>query len=77
MGEAKRRGTRDERTAQSIQAARAKEIAEREEAQRWWASLTDEERELELERKRHRAESHSKVMRLFGIANALSSNVVK
>jgi hypothetical protein len=44
MGEAARRGTRDERIAQAQERERAAKEARAAEARAWWESLTEEER---------------------------------
>jgi translation initiation factor IF-2 len=68
MGEAKRRGTFEERRAQAIEREQLKrEAAERAEAERR-AAMTPEEREAEDKAK---AEAGKKLSQIMGMARAL------
>lgn len=52
MGEAKRRGTREQRMAQSIERQRVQNERRRQEARDWWESLTPEEKNIERQKRR-------------------------
>jgi hypothetical protein len=47
MGDANRRGTREDRIVQIIARKALAEEAKKEEARQWWAGLTDEEKEAQ------------------------------
>ncbi len=67
MGQAKRRGNREERIAQSIE-RKAQEEAERQRRhQEWWDSLTPEQQEAWLKNR----ERGRRAMRLFGAMSLL------
>lgn len=48
MGQAKQRGTREERIVQSIKATHRKKEKAKKAADVWWESLTEEEQQAEL-----------------------------
>lgn len=65
MGEAKRRGTYEQRVAQSRDRAAEKKERERAKAQAWWDSLTDEQKADEKEKLKKGKES---LLTLLGMA---------
>jgi hypothetical protein len=71
MGEAKRRGTYEQRVEQSRTRAIAREQKARDEAQAWWDSLTDEQKEAEKEKVRKGKASRLKAMQLMALAVSL------
>lgn len=68
MGEAKRRGTREQRIVQSRERAAAEKESKRAEAQAWWDSLTDEQKAEEKEKLRKGENARLMLMQLMGIA---------
>lgn len=54
MGQAKKRGTFEERRQQSIDRAEAERMERQRKAQEWWDSLTPEQQEAEREKRRKR-----------------------
>jgi hypothetical protein len=71
MGQAKRRGTFEERRKQSIDAANAARTErEREEAE-WWNSLTDEEKRLVRRNRERRARQMQALAMWMGAAHGL------
>jgi hypothetical protein len=54
MGQAKQRGTFEERRQQSIDRAEAERMERQRKAQEWWDSLTPEQQEAEREKRRKR-----------------------
>ena len=57
MGQAKRRGTFEERRQQSIDRAEAERLERQRKAQEWWDSLTPEQQEAERKKRRKRDRS--------------------
>ena len=71
MGQAKKRGTFEERRQQSIDAANAARTErEREEAE-WWDSLTDDERRLVRKNRERRARRMQALAMWMGVAHSL------
>jgi len=68
MGQAKNRGTREQRIAQSIENTRLKEEADKQAAKDWWESLTDEEQQAERKKRRQGKQA----MRNFHLMTALA-----
>ena len=54
MGQAKRRGTFEERRQQSINRTEAERMERQRQAQEWWDSLTPEQQDAEREKRRKR-----------------------
>jgi uncharacterized protein (DUF927 family) len=52
MGQAKLRGTFEQRKAHAIERKQAEVIARQKELEDWWASLTDEQKAEEINRRR-------------------------
>lgn len=72
MGQARNRGTREDRIAQSVERKRLRrEALEADEIARWEA-LSDEQREDERERKRQR---HRRVAELMAMVSVVSRGV--
>jgi hypothetical protein len=65
MGEAKRRGTYEQRVAQSRERAAAEKERKRAEAQAWWDGLTDEQKAAEKEKLKKGKET---LLTLLGMA---------
>ena len=63
MGQARRRGTFEERRQQAIDRAKAEKQERQRKAKEWWDSLTPEQQESELEKRRKRESS----MAAFGM----------
>lgn len=72
MGDAKRRGTREQRIVQSIAREAAEKARKKAEAEAWWASLTPEQREEEIkalrERENRLTEGRKVMAALYGLA---------
>lgn len=72
MGEAKRRGSREERITQSIEREATEEARKKAEAEAWWANLTEEQREEEIrtmrKRKARLAEGQKVMSAVYGLA---------
>ena len=54
MGQAKQRGTFEERRQQSIDHAEAEKVERQRKTQEWWDSLTPEQQDAEREKRRKR-----------------------
>jgi hypothetical protein len=57
MGQAKRRGTFEERLQQSIDRNEAERLERQRKTQEWWDSLTPEQKDAEREKRRKRERS--------------------
>lgn len=68
MGEAKRRGTYEQRIDQSKARAAAEKERKRAEAQAWWDGLTDEQKEAEKEKLKKGHNTMLTMMSLAGMA---------
>ena len=55
MGQAKQRGTFEERRQQSIDRAEAERLERQRKAQEWWDALIPEQQEAEREKRRRRS----------------------
>lgn len=70
MGEAKKRGTYEERVARAIACKQKEKIDRQHEAQKWWDNLTDTEREQEINLlKQGKARSRKTQMFLASLAS--------
>lgn len=70
MGQAKRRGSFEQRKQQSVEKAEALKIENARKEQDWWDSLTEEQQN---EVSRRRSDSHKKVQSLLAATSMLSS----
>lgn len=68
MGEAKRRGTYEQRVKQSLARAVAEKERKRAAAQAWWDSLTDEQKAAEQEKVKKGKDSMLTLLALAGMA---------
>lgn len=68
MGEAKRRGTYEQRVKQSLARAVAEKERKRAEAQAWWDSLTDEQKAAEQEKMKKGHNTMLTMLSLAGLA---------
>ena len=73
MGEAKRRGSYEERITQSLNRKRQLEESEKEKARLWWESLSDEERAQQRKIWRDKRKKQQEVSRIFALAMSLSA----
>lgn len=69
MGEAKRRGTREERIVQSRERAAAEKERKHAEAQAWWDGLTDEQKAEEKEKMKKGKQSLMTAMAIAGLVS--------
>lgn len=72
MGEAKRRGTYEQRVTQSRERAAAEKERKRAEAQAWWDSLTDEQKAAEKEKLKKGENARLLLLQLMGIAGTVT-----
>jgi len=72
MGQARNRGTRSQRVAQSIEATRLKEEADKQAAEDWWESLTDDEQQAELKEYRAGKRKSGKIRAIMGALTGIS-----
>jgi len=77
MGQAKNRGTREQRIAQSVERQRleAEEVERakerrRQEAREWWASLTPEQQAAERRKERKRQDSRMVLAAMMAMAES-------
>lgn len=71
MGQAKNRGTREQRIVQSIESEQLKKAEAKREVREWWESLTEEEQQAGLEKYRKdklsREDKHRMISVLAGL----------
>lgn len=71
MGEAKRRGTREQRIEQRIRMGKAWDAAVKAAEDARWEALTPEQRQEELKAKRQRKERTAKFHQMMAMAMAI------
>ncbi len=77
MGEAKRRGSREERITQSIEREATEEARKKAESEEWWASLTEEQREEEIRTMRKRKARLVEGRKVMAAVHGLAASVGK
>jgi len=73
MGQAKQRGSFEQRKQESIQKKLDKIAEDKRAAEEWWESLTEEQKEEELRKFRDRRRSRQKAMEWIGMAIGLGN----
>jgi len=66
MGDAKNRGTREQRVAQAIERKKAENEKNRAAAQAWWEGLTEEQREEEKKKAKEKRDARLTLLGLVG-----------
>lgn len=72
MGDAKRRGTREQRIAQSIEREATEKARKKAKHDAWWASLTEEQREAEIKAMREREDRLAKGRQTMAVMHAIA-----
>ena len=70
MGQAKRRGSFEDRVKQSIEAREAKIEETKRKAQEWWESLTLEQKAAEIEKMQKRERARKRALQLLALSSA-------